>query len=149
MKKWCALLKLRHYLDWDEETKMKKTTMMLTSFVFAMALGLSGPAGAGTMGDCKTVAGKARYDVETDCYNSYGPTSGKWSATDRARWMRVWAAWNSSTPPIFWAAGRCIWRPMRVLFLRIVRERLPLDLVSRSESGFSWLSRPLVSPGSG
>ena len=63
---------------------MKKTTMMLTSFVFAIALGLSGPAGAGTMGGCKTVAGKARYDVETDCYNSYGPTSGKWSATDRS-----------------------------------------------------------------
>ena len=63
---------------------MQKMAMMLTSSVFAIALGLSGPAGAGTMGGCKTVAGKARYDVETDCYNSYGPTSGKWSATDRS-----------------------------------------------------------------
>ena len=84
MKKRRALLKLRHNLDWDEETRMKKITITLTSFVAAITLGLSLSASAGTLGGCKTEAGQARYDVETDCYNSYGPTSGKWSATDRS-----------------------------------------------------------------
>ncbi len=63
---------------------MTKIAVTLTSFAFAVTLGLGLSASAGTFGGCKTGAGQARYDVEADCYESYGPTSGKWSVIDQS-----------------------------------------------------------------
>ena len=63
---------------------MKKLTVATAGFVFAATLGMSISAVAETFSDCKTQASIARYDVETECYQAYGPQSGKWSATERS-----------------------------------------------------------------
>ena len=63
---------------------MKKTAVALTSFVFVLTLGFGLSAGAASLGSCKTTAGQSRYDIETQCYETEGPKSGKWSASDRS-----------------------------------------------------------------
>ena len=62
---------------------MKKPAVMLSAFVFAVLSSVSLVAVAESMSACSGDAGRARYDVQRACYESYGPQSGKWSVVDR------------------------------------------------------------------
>lgn len=61
---------------------MKKMTVKLTSVVFVVTIGMSMSALGQGLDDCQAQAGQARYELETKCYHSYGPKSGKWSVQD-------------------------------------------------------------------
>ena len=66
----------------DEEIIMKKLTVIIVSALCAATMAMSHVALGQGVGDCQATAGMLRYDLESTCYDVYGPQSGNWSVED-------------------------------------------------------------------
>ena len=62
---------------------MKKTTVAIGALAISLSAGLAANAVAQSMDQCTSEAGRTRYATEMDCYESYGPKSGRWSVQEQ------------------------------------------------------------------